>query len=202
MFHTATAAATHTRTTCCAVHTTADSHRNHFRSFIVFLLLFRKNVHEMSDQVAADKHKGDQDNGDDVTNHNHNHGANSSPTRLHDGGDNSSSGPASVTQKRNREESAGGADDDDHDEVINVGSKKSKSDEDLNTSSVPYGSVANGANGAYSSQATFGGLPFKSTLSPAGDSEIIEVMQDKVGQIIGSKGAIIQELQILDGGTR
>ena len=34
-----------------------------------------------------------------------------------------------------------------------------------------------------------------STLSPAGDSLIIEVSQEKVGQIIGSKGAIIQDMQ-------
>ena len=33
-----------------------------------------------------------------------------------------------------------------------------------------------------------------STLSPAGDSLIIEVSQEKVGQIIGSKGAIIQDM--------
>ena len=33
-----------------------------------------------------------------------------------------------------------------------------------------------------------------STLSPAGDSLIIEVMQDKVAQIIGSKGAVIQDM--------
>ena len=34
---------------------------------------------------------------------------------------------------------------------------------------------------------------------PVGDIEIIEVNQDKVGQIIGSKGAIIQELQMRTG---
>lgn len=33
-----------------------------------------------------------------------------------------------------------------------------------------------------------------STLSPSGDSLIIEVSQEKVGQIIGSKGAIIQDM--------
>ena len=33
-----------------------------------------------------------------------------------------------------------------------------------------------------------------SIVSPAGDSEIVECTQDKVSQIIGSKGAIIQEM--------
>ena len=33
-----------------------------------------------------------------------------------------------------------------------------------------------------------------SKISPSGDSEIIECSQEKVGQIIGSKGAIIQDM--------
>lgn len=98
-----------------------------------------------------------------------------------------------VTQKRNREEAENEADEE---ETEPVGNKKSKSEEDTST----HTTAANGnGNASFSSQVLFNNLPYKSTVSPTGDSEVIEVMQDKVGSIIGSKGAIIQELQMRTG---
>lgn len=61
-----------------------------------------------------------------------------------------------------------------------------------------YSSYSSYSTPAASSPAPAPAAPI-STLSPTGDSEVIEVTPDKVGQIIGSKGAIIQDMQARTG---
>jgi far upstream element-binding protein len=113
---------------------------------------------------------------------------------------------SSGTSKRKRE------DDDDEDQSTDYnnngeGSKRAKESE----SPQNYESSSLATHAATSSAST--GIPpdYKTTIkthgavtiishiSPANDNEIIEISQEKVGQIIGTKGAVIQDMQVRTG---